>query len=168
VPTAKVVSTGQLGELVNKMITEPTQRPERKGRSTAEKRMDETSDPGFLASKETRLTRMVCPDCDGVLAEVELPQITYYRCHVGHEYGPQSLAAAQAESAEAKLWKAVAALEENAAFARHLASHATDGHDADLTAEHRRAAERAAILAQSIRSQLQPPDVLSADPALGE
>jgi two-component system chemotaxis response regulator CheB len=48
-----------------------------------------------------------------------LPHITYYHCHVGHQFSPQSLAAAQAETAEAKLWAAVAALEETAALAGH-------------------------------------------------
>jgi two-component system chemotaxis response regulator CheB len=37
--------------------------------------------------------------------------------------------AAQAEAAEAKLWAAVAALEETAALARHLAAHAEAGDD---------------------------------------
>src|SRR5690242_21949981 len=41
--------------------------------------------------------------------------ITFTRCHVGHQFGPQSLAAAQVEGAEAKLWSAVATLEEAAA-----------------------------------------------------
>jgi two-component system chemotaxis response regulator CheB len=82
--------------------------------------MADSDDPGFLSTEETRLTRLVCPECGGSLAEVQLPQISYFRCHVGHQYGPQTLAAAQAEAVEAKLWSAVAALEEQAAFQRYL------------------------------------------------
>ncbi|HST48336.1 chemotaxis protein CheB [Jatrophihabitans sp.] len=78
------------------------------------------SDPGYLAEGESRLTRMVCPECGGSLAQVDLPQISYFRCHVGHQYSPQTLSAAQAETAEAKLWGAVAALEEQAAMLRYL------------------------------------------------
>jgi two-component system, chemotaxis family, protein-glutamate methylesterase/glutaminase len=81
-----------------------------------------------------------------------LPQITYYRCHVGHQFGPQSLAAAQAGTAEAKLWAAVATLEETAALARHLASHTgLGGDDADQQAS---TADWATRLAESLRAQV--------------
>jgi two-component system, chemotaxis family, protein-glutamate methylesterase/glutaminase len=69
------------------------------------------------------------PRVRGALAETVLSQISYYRCHVGHQFGPQSLAA-QAEPAEARLWAAVATLEETAAVARHLATHTDLGEDA--------------------------------------
>ncbi|MFL6160662.1 MAG: chemotaxis protein CheB [Jatrophihabitantaceae bacterium] len=82
--------------------------------------MADSDDPGFLDEGETKLTRLACPECGGGLAEVDLPQITYFRCHVGHQYAPQTLVAAQAEAAEAKLWSAVAALEERAALRRYL------------------------------------------------
>lgn len=49
------------------------------------------------------------------MAQVDLPKISYFRCHVGHQFGPQALAAAQLEASERKLWSAVAALEEQAA-----------------------------------------------------
>ena len=80
-----------------------------------------------------------------------LSQITYYRCHVGHQFGPQSLAAAQAETAEAKLWAAVAPLEETAVMARHLAGHA--GLSGETADEQDRAADRAAQLAEAVRAQ---------------
>ena len=112
--------------------------------------MEESSDLQFLAPGETSLTRLACPECGGALAEVVLPHITYYRCHVGHQFGPKSLAAAQAATAEDKLWTAVAALEETAALARHLAKHGpAPGNQPDRTAE------RAASLAETVRAQLQ-------------
>lgn len=114
--------------------------------------MEETSDLQFLSNEETRLTRLACPDCGGALAEAVLPQITYYRCHVGHQFGPQSLAAAQADTAEAKLWSAVAALEETAALARHLASH-TDL-SSDAADQQAKTADWATGLAESLRAQV--------------
>ncbi len=113
--------------------------------------MEETSDLQFLSPGETRLTRLACPDCGGALAEVALPQITYYRCHVGHQFGPQSLAAAQADTAEEKLWAAVATLEETAALARHLSAR-PGGDDAGQQAS---TADWAARLAESLRGQIQ-------------
>lgn len=79
-----------------------------------------SDDPGFLEPGESRLTRLACPECGGGLAQVDLPQISYFRCHVGHQYAPQSLAAAQSEAVEQKLWSAVAALEEQAVVQNYL------------------------------------------------
>src|SRR5262245_10400200 len=73
--------------------------------------------------------------------------------HVGHQFGPQSLAAAQAESAEAKLWAAVATLEETAALARHLATHTDPGED--TAGEQARTVGWATRLAESLRTQIQ-------------
>ena len=114
--------------------------------------MRESSDPQYLAENEDRLTRMSCPECGGVLAELQLPQISSYRCHVGHQFAPQTLAAVQYESAEAKLWSAIAALEENAAFARHFAEH--DSTEDGTARDHAHAAEQAAWLAESVRAQM--------------
>lgn len=119
--------------------------------------MEDSDDPGFLAAGEARLTRLICPECNGALAEVDLPRISFYRCHVGHQFGPQTLAAAQAEAAERKLWGAVAALEDHAALARYLSERASTVADGTAS-DYRRAADRAATLAKSVRSTLHPTD----------
>jgi hypothetical protein len=76
---------------------------------------------------------------------------------VGHQFGPQSLAAAQANTAEEKLWAAVAPLEETAALARQLAEHTSLG--GDDTDQQSMTASWAARLAESLRAQIQdPPD----------
>jgi two-component system chemotaxis response regulator CheB len=126
--------------------------PAREGEEAPQMRMGDSRDPAYLGEDETSLTRLVCPDCGGSLAQIQLPRIAYYRCHVGHQYAPQSLAAAQLESAEAKLWSAVSFLEEAAAFSRHLAEHA----DENAAQEHQGAADRADRLAAGIRTQLTP------------
>jgi hypothetical protein len=82
--------------------------------------MVESADPAFLLEDESKLTRLGCPDCGGAMAQVDLPQISYFRCHVGHQFAPQALAAAQVEASEKKLWSAVAALEEQAAVLHYL------------------------------------------------
>ncbi|GAA4879913.1 chemotaxis protein CheB [Pseudonocardia benzenivorans] len=95
-------------------------------------------------------SRIVCPECSGALARIDLPHISYYRCHVGHQYGPQSLEAAQREAAEAKLWSAVAALEEHAALARHLTENMLDTVPPDYVT----AAQHSADLAASLRERI--------------
>jgi two-component system chemotaxis response regulator CheB len=154
-PRAIAVPVQKLGEMVVGMLGEgglaTWPRPEQP--EVTDVSMEESSDLQFLSRGETRLTRLACPECGGALAELVLPQISYYRCHVGHQFGPQSLAAAQAETAEAKLWGAVAALEETAALARHLAGHPEPGDDD--AGQQASTADWAAGLAESVRAQIE-------------
>lgn len=83
----------------------------------------------------------------------DLGHIAYFRCHVGPQYSPRSLEAAQRASTEAKLWAATAALEEHAALARHLAARPSYG-DAQSGAYHRAAAE-STDTAQMLNDHLQ-------------
>jgi two-component system chemotaxis response regulator CheB len=159
VDEARVVPTNAMAAWVTKLLgkKEATMLPS-DGEEAPKMRMGDSGDPKYLAQDETSLTRLACPECGGSIAEVQLPRITYYRCHVGHQYGPQSLAAAQLESAEAKLWSAVAFLEESAAFSRHLAEQADVARDQPAAQDHRRAADRAERLAAAIRTQVKSPD----------
>ena len=126
------------------------------GRGGASMNMADGADPRYLAPEETRLTRLVCPDCDGSLAQVELPTISYYRCHIGHQWAAESLAAAQAEAVERKLWSALAALEEQAALCERLAVDSADTTD-PAAAEHLRVAADATRLAETLRAALRQP-----------
>jgi two-component system, chemotaxis family, protein-glutamate methylesterase/glutaminase len=136
-PGAIAVPGQRLGEMVSEMLGEKglVTWPHPELREAPEAHMDDRSDLQFLSPGETRLTRLACPECGGALAETVLPQISYYRCPVGHQFGPQSLATTQAESAEAKLWAAVATLEETAALARHA------GPGEDAAGQQRRTAD---------------------------
>ena len=113
-------------------------------------------DPGFLQVGETRLTRLACPECGGGLAQVDLPKITYFRCHVGHQYGPQSLAAAQSEAVEQRLWGAVAALEEQAVVQGYLEGTGVPGTLQPTRAgTYRSSAEELTQRAMELREQVQ-------------
>jgi two-component system chemotaxis response regulator CheB len=162
-PSAVAVPAARLGEVVCGMLGEPglVSWPRPEPAQAAEVTMKEGGDLQFLSPEETSLTRLTCPECGGALAEAALPHITYYRCHVGHQFGPQSLAAAQAEAAEAKLWAAVAALEETAALARHLAAHVDAGDD--LASQRDGTAKWAADLADTVRSQMRTTPKAGAD-----
>jgi two-component system chemotaxis response regulator CheB len=152
VPAARAVPTAQLGKTIHEQLKQSGARNddrEEGAQEMVDTMMSDSNDPGFLTADEARLTRMSCPECNGGLAEIEIPHIRYYRCHVGHQYSPQTLEAAQREAAEAKLWAAAAALEEHAAMARHLAEDT-----ATNSADYRQAAERSADTAKSLISRL--------------
>jgi two-component system chemotaxis response regulator CheB len=122
-PRALAVPGIRLGEVVGGMLGESGlaawPRPERK---IATVRKQDLFDRQPFGHGATRPAQLVCPDCGSALVEAVLPQITYYRCQAGHQFGPRYLAAADAESAEAKLWAKVANLEETAAGARAACS----------------------------------------------
>ena len=61
-----------------------------------------------------------CPECHGVLWEVDDGKLVQYRCRVGHAYSEGSLKGELDQSAERAMWAAMRALEEKAAMTRRL------------------------------------------------
>jgi two-component system chemotaxis response regulator CheB len=161
VPTASVAPTAKLTEAIGAAFAALEDDQERRvDGEEGELPMDETrmadgDDPTFLRADEARLTRMACPECSGGLAEIALGGIRYYRCHVGHQYSPLSLEAAQREAVETKLWAAAAALEEHAALARHLGTGADPALNAEAAEGYRREAERSSAAVQALLAGLQ-------------
>ena len=79
--------------------------------------------------REGKPSAFSCPDCHGVLWEVEEGELVRFRCRVGHAFSPDSLLASQSDSLEEALWVALRALEESAALAERLRERASDrGH----------------------------------------
>jgi two-component system chemotaxis response regulator CheB len=64
-----------------------------------------------------------CPECHGVLLQVEEGKRIRFRCHTGHAYSADSLLAAINEGIEEALWNTVRAIDEGARYIRHLADH---------------------------------------------
>lgn len=69
-------------------------------------------------------SQFACPDCGGVLWELEDEGMLRFRCRVGHAYTAHSLDAQQSEAVEGALWAAIRALEESASLARQMAHRA--------------------------------------------
>ena len=61
-----------------------------------------------------------CPECGGVLREVDGDGTMRFRCRVGHAYSLGSLLQRQSDQIEKALWTSYRALEERAAMARRL------------------------------------------------
>ncbi|MGI0486276.1 chemotaxis protein CheB [Pantanalinema rosaneae CENA516] len=104
-----------------------------------------------------------CPDCGGVLWELRDGNLVRFRCHVGHAYSIESMAAEQADEVERALWSANRALEEKAALARRMAVQAQQSNrsasEAQFLVRAQEAEQHAALLRQMILQQeaSQPP-----------
>ena len=62
-----------------------------------------------------------CPDCGGVLWELEENGFLRFRCRVGHAFTARHLNAEQRHAIETALWSALRALEESAALYHRMA-----------------------------------------------
>jgi len=102
-----------------------------------------------------RRSFLACPDCGGVMWEIDEDELSRFRCHVGHAYTAEMMSLALDESLRRALASAERALEERVALARKLNKQALDaGHRllAETLAERLREFEREMdIIRTSIR-----------------
>jgi two-component system chemotaxis response regulator CheB len=90
-------------------------------------------------------SKIVCPECNGVLWEVRDAMPRRFRCHTGHAFTAASLVYTQRTKLDEALWNALRALEERVALLRSLAgTHRQAGN----TREGDRLEREAAHLAQ--------------------
>jgi two-component system chemotaxis response regulator CheB len=76
-----------------------------------------------------RRSVLTCPDCGGVMWEIEEGNLSRFRCHVGHTYTAELMSLSFDENLQRALATAVRALEERTALARKLYSQAkASGH----------------------------------------
>jgi two-component system, chemotaxis family, protein-glutamate methylesterase/glutaminase len=63
-------------------------------------------------------SRFSCPECGGVLWELEGEGPLRFRCEVGHAHSPASLGESQTEVIEGAMWAALRALEDKVELSR--------------------------------------------------
>ena len=77
-----------------------------------------------------RRSVLSCPDCGGVMWEIDEGELTRYRCHVGHAYTDELMHLAVDESLRRALGSALRALDERVTLVRKLAERAAaSGHN---------------------------------------
>ena len=95
-----------------------------------------------------------CPDCGGVLWELEEGNLIRFRCRVGHAYSEDSLNVRQSEDVERALWTALTSLEESVSFSRRLAGRAWQRGDRYTALHYEQKVNTAERDAQAIRALL--------------
>src|SRR5262249_45191276 len=94
-----------------------------------------------------RRSVLACPDCGGVMWEIDEENSLRYRCHVGHTYTAEVMSVALDENLRRALASALRALEERVALARKLYRQAVDS-------EHRLLAETWAEKAREFEREM--------------
>jgi two-component system chemotaxis response regulator CheB len=88
---------------------------------------DNALEAGVLAVG--KLSPFTCPECQGMLLQIQDGQIIRFRCHTGHAYSVDSLLEEVTESVEQSLWRSVRAMDEMLLLLRHIGEHAREQDD---------------------------------------
>lgn len=93
----------------------------------------------------------VCPECGGILWQVDEPKLIYFRCHVGHTIAGEALLMQQAQAAENSLWQTIRTLTDSVVLARQLAREAEKQSDQEAAARFAQQAQAAGQQADTLR-----------------
>jgi two-component system chemotaxis response regulator CheB len=63
-----------------------------------------------------------CPECGGVLWQIDHGRAPHFRCHTGHAYAPDTLVVAMTRALEQAVFEAIRGLKEKAILLRQLAA----------------------------------------------
>jgi two-component system chemotaxis response regulator CheB len=106
-----------------------------------------------------KVSKYTCPDCHGVLVQIEEGRMTRFRCHTGHAFSMRSLLAETSESIDNGLWAALRSVEERIMLLRQLGEQAAaNGNHAE--------AERCALQAADAERKIEPLRRLVLDPVV--
>src|SRR5262249_19123313 len=115
-----------------------------------------------------RRSVLTCPDCHGVMWEVQDGDLVRYRCHTGHAYAAQLLNFALDDSIRRSMASALRALDERIALTRRLKSEAERGGHTHLAQSWTRTLTEIESEAQVLRTSMQRMTDLAAAAAHGE
>lgn len=110
-----------------------------------------------------KMSQYTCPECHGVLVQIEEGKLVRFRCHTGHAYSFRSLLAEVNHAVEARLWDTVRAAEERILILQQLAAIAEAGGHSDEATSLRSKADLAEEKCRPLRAL-----VLDADFFAGE
>jgi two-component system chemotaxis response regulator CheB len=157
----QVLPVSGLAEEMNRLAREVQEIPDTGGNSMSDQNeiendlvQQDIKDYEKGKDKNSR-TVLTCPECGGVLWELEEDNLLHFRCHVGHVYSDESLYEGQIDELESALWTAVRMLEERAALDRRLALQATERGHSKTETRFREQAEDAERSAAMVRKLLQ-------------
>ncbi|MBV9439180.1 MAG: chemotaxis protein CheB [Candidatus Eremiobacteraeota bacterium] len=125
--------------------------------------------PSSAGRNRMEASRFSCPDCGGVLSEIDADGVLAFRCRVGHAYSPRVLFTEQEQSLEAALWTALRVLDERHEMSVRLGERARERGLHAAAAHFEQQAEVARQRAEVVRAAIDSPEVtIEAATAAGE
>lgn len=123
-----VVALADIPALLNTLAAEPAGKPVKPPDGI---RLEvEIAKSGNASMKEMdrigRRSVLACPDCHGVMWEIDEGDLVRYRCHVGHAYTAEAMGFAIGDNLHRALASALRALEERVALADKLRRQAVE------------------------------------------
>lgn len=130
VPGARVTSLADLPGLLAELVRQPAADDDalphhEEARERAELSLVRGDSAGTRTADHPGVpSAWSCPDCSGVLWEIEDGPLLRFRCRTGHAWSLQSLLKEQDQGVDTALWIALRALEEREALSRRVAEGA--------------------------------------------
>lgn len=111
-----------------------------------------------------KVSRYTCPDCHGVLVQIEEGSIVRFRCHTGHAFSLLTLLAEIGEAIDKGLWDALRAVEERIMLLSQMAELSSEAGLTALSARCRRQADDAQERVQPLRELVLDPKLFGYTP----
>jgi two-component system chemotaxis response regulator CheB len=152
-----VVSLAGMPALFEKLVRQPAGRPVPVPETVAYEVGIARGGRGSMSEMERigRRSVLACPDCHGVMWEIDEGELVRYRCHVGHAYSAEITSLALDDNLRGAFGSALRALDEHISLARKLEKQASGSGRtpiAESWAEKAREFEREAkVIRDSIR-----------------
>jgi two-component system chemotaxis response regulator CheB len=99
-----------------------------------------------------QVSKYTCPECHGVLVQIEEGGDVRFRCHTGHAYSPKSLLVEVNEAIDKGLWDAIRAIEERILLLRQRADIADASGEPNIALRFRAEAKQATDKYQPLRA----------------
>jgi two-component system chemotaxis response regulator CheB len=106
-----------------------------------------------------KVSQYTCPDCHGVLVQIEEGSVLRFRCHTGHAFSIKSLLVEVSEAIDNGLWDTIRALEERVLLLREMSELARTNDSAAV-------AERSSHQADHIEKHINTLRDLVLDPSI--
>jgi two-component system chemotaxis response regulator CheB len=119
------VSAAKLAPLLVKLVGQPVAPPEASAGAgepkPAEKITQHDLQTQVKDERNGQISVFTCPDCGGIMWEMDEAGSPQFRCHLGHQYKAGVLLDKQTTALEAALWSAVRTFREKEVLSRQLA-----------------------------------------------
>lgn len=129
-------------------------------------REDSAFEAGIM--KLGQLSPYTCPECHGILLQLQEGNRIRFRCHTGHAYSLNSLLVEVTESIEAALWSTLRGIEESQLLISHMVEHLREVNDSAMAELFLQKSQEAKRRAELVRQAVMSHEMLSREKLVDE